>query len=320
MNVELLESLGVPAHLPAAEKAAALIRRVPIRFESAIGNRDPATVLESRWFAGVSECLNVLCEVYRGSIQRGAAFGTTWPYMIAGGRVVAPALPVVVGEAETTGPDGCYKLGEAVVWREAIGEKRRLLILESPAAAGGTGFDLMWFGDGERYLLRGGVLEVEDLFSVLRIQATAPVIDRLLMRTLRVDADVIDGLEFGEQGEPSEIEVRRSRDLVADQRWRDAARVLQVREDVVGVERRDDQLVVSTARDDNVVFNLVQEPRGWRIYKWEGEYPFRTLGLMERDEVLCFSGTLDKAIDPLAPGNRGRLAFDLRSNLVALGD
>jgi hypothetical protein len=319
MNTELLESLGVSAHLPAAEKAAALIRLVPIRYEAKIGHRDPATVLESRWFAGVSECLNVLSEVYRGSVQRGTAFGTTWPYMIAGGRVVAPALPVAVGEVETTGPDGCYELREAVVWREAVGEDRPLLVLESPMAAAGTDIDLMWFGDGERYVLRGGVLEVEDLFSVLRCHATAPVIDRLLIRNLRVDPDAVDGLQFGEVGEPSEIEVRRSRDLIADEGWLDAARVLRVREDVVGVERRHDQLVVSTARNDNVIFNAVQEKRGWRLHKWEGKYPFGSLRLTERDDVLCYSGTIDRAVDPLAPGVRGRLAFDLKSNLVALG-
>jgi hypothetical protein len=232
--------------------------------------------------------------------------------------VVAPALPVVVAKPETAGPDGCYQLREVAVWREAVGEKRPILDFGGPTPAGETGFDLLWFGDAERYLLRGGVLEVEDLFSVLRFQATAPVIDRLLTRTRRVDPDAIHGLQLGNHGEPSEIEVRRSLDLIVDDRWLDAALVLQAREDVVHVDRREDQLVVRTARDDTVVFNVVQEPRGWQVYRWEGNYPFRRLSLIEHDEVLCFSGILDKTIDPLAPGVRGRLAFDLRSDLVAL--
>ena len=35
--------------------------------------------------------------------------------------------------------------------------------------------------------------------------------------------------------------------------------------------------------------------------------------------MLILSATLDPRIDALAPGMRGRLIFDLRSDLVALG-
>jgi hypothetical protein len=89
--------------------------------------------------------------------------------------------------------------------------------------------------------------------------------------------------------------------------------------DIRKVERRGDELVAETGRKATVVFRLAEEPRGWRLFTWEGDYPFRTLALHERTGCLSFSATLGPALDPHGPGVRGRLAFDLRSDLVALG-
>jgi hypothetical protein len=162
------------------------------------------------------------------------------------------------------------------------------------------------------------MLEVEDLFSVFRVPATMLLLERYLLRPRRVDRGAIEDVALAERDAPAEVEVRRPVDLVPGEEWRDPVRVLSKRVDIHRVERQRDQLVADTARGDRVVFNLVDEARGWRLYTWEGEYPLRTLGLTEIGGVLHYSASLGPALDPLTHGLRGRLAFDLRSDLLAL--
>jgi hypothetical protein len=320
MNPEQLAAAGIPTELPAAEKAAAVVRAFPLRFSGETGHRDLSTVVESRWLAGTSECLRLLSGVYRGTPGRGTAFGTSWPLLSAGGRLVAPALPVVAGRGEGTGPDGSYELRAEVVWREAVGEWAPFLSISGAPPTPGAGFDLLWFGSAERYLLRAGMLEVEDLFSVLRVPATTSLIDRLLIRGQRIDPEALEGVPLSDSPGSGEVEVRRSIQLLPEEAWRDPRQVLAVRTDLRHVERQGDQLVAETALEDRVVFNVVGEQHGWRVYTWEGEYPFRTLRLIKRGQVLVLSGALNPDLDPFTPGLRGRLAFDLRSDLVALGE
>jgi hypothetical protein len=211
-----------------------------------------------------------------------------------------------------------YGLDENAVWRESVGEKRPHLMLAGTSSAEPVGFDLLWFGEGERYLLRDGVVEIEDLFSVLRTTASKTVIERLLTRALRIDHDVIHGLTFDALESAAEIEVRRSRDLIADDRWRDPAAVLAARADVDRVERCGDRLKVATVHDGEVVLDLIEETAGWRVVVLEGVYPYRTVGLAAGESMLRFTAIIDPTIDPLAAGVRGRMAFDLGSTLVAL--
>jgi hypothetical protein len=316
---EALSSEGIPAELPAAEKAAAVIRAFPLRVRGDAGARDLRSVVESRWFAGPGECLRVLKEIYRATPGRGSAFGVPWPFLEAGGHLLAPALPVPLGAAEISGPDASYELRDRVVWREAIGETRPFLFTTPQPTTAGRGPDLLWFGEGERAAIRDRMLEVEDLFSVFRVPATMLLLERYLLRPRRVDRGAIADVALAERDAPAEVEVRRPIDLVPGEEWRDAVRVLSMRVDIRSVERLRDQLVADTAHGGRVVFNLVDEPRGWRLYTWEGEYPLRTLGLTEIEGVLHYSASLGPALDPLTHGLRGRLAFDLRSDLLALG-
>ena len=113
--------------------------------------------------------------------------------------------------------------------------------------------------------------------------------------------------------------VRRPVELVAGERWRDPAAVLTARADIRSVQRRGDELAAETARETTVVFRVAEDARGWRLFTWEGDYPLRTLGLSERSAHLVLSATLGPDLDPFEPGVRGRLTFDLRSDLIALG-
>lgn len=320
MDPRVLAAAGIAPDLPAAQAAAQLVRRIPLRWHAAASARDPDTVVESRWFAGPAECARVLGRLFRGTTARGGAFGSAWPYLEAAGVVVAPALPVAAEADEQQGPDGAYRLGEGAVWREAIGERRKLLVTSGgPPARDASAFDLLWFGVSERFLLRGGIVEVEDLFCRLSAPAPRELVERLVVRGLRVEAQALEGLEFNDRKAPAEIEVRRPTGLVPEKLWRDPAAVLGRRVDIRRVERRGDEVTAETHRDTTVVFRLVEEPRGWRLFTWDGDYPFRTLTLHERAGALSFAAQLGPDLDPFGPGVRGRLAFDLRSDLVALG-
>ena len=319
MDPRVLAAAGVDPGLPAAQAAAMLVRNLPLRWGSA-GVRDPETVVESRWFAGAAECHRVLARLFRGSPVRGSAFSSTWPQLEAAGVVVAPALPVAATADEQPGPDGVYQLDRGTVWREAAGERRALLSGGGAAAAdGGGAFDLLWFGPTERYLVRGGTLEVEDLFSLLRMGAARSLVERLVVRGLRTDPEVLEGVAWSARATPPEIEVRRPSELVKGEVWRNPAAVLSARADIRSVDRRGDEILAETARESSVVFRVAEEPRGWRLFTWDGDYPLRTLGMIERAGHLVLSATLGPDLDPLAPGVRGRLAFDLRSDLIALG-
>jgi len=320
MDGRVLAAAGVDPELPAAQAAAMLVRRLPLRWRAAVGVRDPETVVESRWFAGPAECHRVLARVFRGATARGTAFASTWPLLEAAGVVVAPALPVAASADEQPGPDGVYELDRGTVWREAVGERQPLLCSGSGAApGGGDAFDLLWFGTTERYLLRAGTLEIEDLFSVARVRATRSLVERLVVRGLRVDPEVLEGVAGSEREAPPEIEVRRPVGLVAGELWRDPAAVLAARADIRSVARHGDEVAAETAREKTVVFRVAEDARGWRLFTWEGDYPLRTLGLLERAGHLVFTAALGPGLDLFAPGIRGRLAFDLRSDLIALG-
>ena len=145
---------------------------------------------------------------------------------------MAPALPVVLGAAEISGPDGSYELRDRVVWREAIGETRPFLFTSPQTTTADRGPDLLWFGEGERAAIRERMLEVEDLFSVFRVPATMLLLERYLLRPRRVDRGAIEDVALAERDAPAEVEVRRPIDLVPGEEWRDHVRVLSARVDL----------------------------------------------------------------------------------------
>jgi hypothetical protein len=240
--------------------------------------------------------------------------------MMAGGRVVAPAVPVVVSGVEAEGPDGCYRLRDGVVHRESVGRERPLLAITATEPDTGSAVDLLWFGEAERYLVRDGRVEIEDLFSVMRLPASSQALERLLIRERRADPAVVDGLRLDVAAtEPAEIEVRRLRELVAGQGWRDPERLFAGKAGVVRTAVDRDQLTVEMDGGQEVVFNIVEERSGWRAFVWQGRYPFRSLALSVSDRTVALTGTLRPDLDPLTHALRGRLAFELNGDLVALG-
>jgi hypothetical protein len=242
-----------------------------------------------------------------------------WPVLRGTAVVVSPALPVVVDDDSVVGPDGEYSGDASGVWREAGGATELYLATDASQPAPGAPFDLLWFGETERYLVRDGSLEIDNLFGALRVPAEPQLLDRILVRSRRVDGEVLVSLPPAATEGRQVIEVRRPAALSANDRWRDAIRLLAARADIDDVRPHGSRLEARTVDGVEVSFELEDGPAGWRLTLREGDYALNEIGIAAASNTLSLSATLDPRIDALAPGMRDRLIFDLRSDLVTLG-
>ncbi len=231
---------------------------------------------------------------------------------------MAPALPVAVGRETVLGCDGEYQQRADGIWREVAGAERLYLGPDPSRPAPGEPFDLLWYGDAERYLVRRGVLEVEDLFGRLSAPATIDCLERLLCRGRRVDAAVLSGLPEADGNGVQTVEVRRPAALATASRWCDPATFLSARTDITRTRFDGGRLEGRTVGAETVVFEVERRAEGWRLILCSGGYAFTEFDLACHDDEIVLTAELDDCIDALAPGLRGRLVFDLRSDLVAL--
>jgi len=303
----------------ALARAADLVRALPIRWvEGDVGGTESEATARG-CFDGASECARILAEITGLEPHRGSGFGGAWPILRGTTGAVSPALPVVVREGAVIGPDGEYGIDDGGVWREAVGVKEPYLATDVSMLVPGVPFDLLWFGEGERFLVRDGCLEIDDLFGSLRVPASAPLLDRLFLRRFRVDRGLLASLPCSVTQAPQVVEVRRPAALSAADRWRDATRFLARRADVEDVRRQRSSLEARLVGGFELTFDLEDGPAGWRLALRAGDYPLHEIRLEKTATLLRLSATLDPRVDALAPGMRGRLIFDLRSDLVALG-
>jgi len=339
------DQTGTASKLDAAERVASLLRALPLRLDPpAKAVDDP----EGRgWIAGLDEARSLIEKLVGATAAQGTAFGRSWPYLriadASGGcALLAPGVPVCVGRDETQGPDGVYWIEEIpsprhpaqlALIREAGGASSVLLTLgDGPQKQAAP--DLVWFGDGERFLLSGGRLEVEDLFARLVMPASAALLERLLVRQLRVDPKVLDGLTLRdpETSQAPTIEVRRSLRLVGGAPWRDPIAVIRTRAGVKGVEILEPFEPDAAAGGETGLVRLIHEDErsielrltrigeSWRANLHSGDWPITSLEMAEdagRGD-LVYRLALDPRVDPMAPGLRGRLAFDLTADLIAM--
>lgn len=301
------------------ERVAQAVRRFPVVQREEDRGLPAADVVASGWFHGVGECADILHEIAGGELSEGWAFGGPWPYLRRGDVVFAPALPVVVGPTAVAGVDGEYQRRAEGVWREGAGVETLFLKEKATPGAPGRPFDLLWFEDNGRYLVRDGALEIGDLFAVLRMPVTPALLSRIFLTPRKLPEIVLDGVRWPSQGLAPEIEVGRLSKLSTTEHWRDARLALERRADVRWVHQTGAELVAATERGDTVVFSFAEDKDGWQLERQAGAYAFTRLSLMRRGDALWLRGALDATMDPLAPGMRQRLAFDLRADLVALG-
>ena len=304
---------------PRITDAAALVRQMPLRWSNEDGGHTVEDVLAGGWFQGPKECARVLTDMAPMELAAGSAFGGRWPLLVGSGWTLAPALPVALRTEGVVTNDGEYRWDRQGVWREAVGVEELYLTSDGSQPAPGEPFDLLWFGDSERFTVRDGVLEIEDLFGMLRVPATAGLLERILIRAKRVDPAVLSSLDPADSTQPQTIEVRRQAILSADERLLEPAIFLGARADVESAHIRGDNIEVQTVGGATVIFALEEFESGWRLTLRNGSYAFNRIRLEQRAATIGVRVTLDDGLDALAPGMRGRIIFDLRSDLVALG-
>jgi hypothetical protein len=98
----------------------------------------------------------------------------------------------------------------------------------------------------------------------------------------------------------------------------DPSRYLEARAEARGVAAADDRFEVKLRTGGRVVFRAAPISGGWSLRREDGQHPWSAIRLTGNGENLELTVDLDTTIDPLAPGMRGRLAFDLQADLVAL--
>jgi hypothetical protein len=140
-----------------------------------------------------------------------------------------------------------------------------------------------------------------------------------LVRSRRLDDGVVSELPMAETSGPQTVTVRRSVSLSRDERWRDAVRFLSARAGVVGVKRTGDTIEVDLHDGARAIFWCDDGPDGWFLKLRGGAHIFTEIRLVRLESCLCAAATVAGEIDAMAPGMRGRLIFDLRADLIAVG-
>jgi len=310
-----LNQVPRPAGLAAVNAALA---RSPLRWTAGDDAGDPAEAAGRGWFRGARECAGHLAALTGAPISPAWAFGEEWPAVAAGEWLVAPGMPLVLDPAGGVGPDAAYTRRGSAVCREAAGREEVFLTTDAAAPRPGRRFDLLWFGESERFTVRDGTLEVEDLFARLELPVEQRILERLLIRNRRVDGEILDGIGLHPLHSPATITVHRAAALHPDETWRDPEVFLRARADIERTERCAEHIVTHNVLGTRTVYGFEQRDDGWEAAVESGESLMTAFSMRRANESLALTATLHFSVDPLAPGVRGRLAFDLRSDLVAL--
>jgi len=311
---ELLLGAGIDPGQPPAEALALIFRSMPLRSKTSDPPAPLEEVFERGFFGCLDECRRCLEFFGEHSPETGEAFGVAWPWSRVQGAVVFPALPLRLRQAEEDGPDGAYRLHEQKILREAAGEERCFLDLAHKGKEQDFPFDLLCFGPMERYLLQDGILEIEDLFCRLRVGISAKELESLFVRTMRMDPALIEGLSLPEMKERAVLSIARP----ADPRFLDPEAFFRVRADIREVSVSGEGLELHSEREEHAVFRITEKDRHWRAELVDGSYMLHRVDMRLNEDHAFLEVFPSEELYLLAPGKRGRLAFDLHSDCVML--
>ncbi len=316
---DLLLSAGVDSAQGRAEALALCFRAMPLRRGESSKHESLEEIFDRGFFLSPEECRRTLDFFGAGEAEVGSAFGIAWPWTRINGAFVAPGLPVRLGDAEEEGADAVYRVAEKRILREAAGEEEIFIDCGASAPGGGFPFDLLCFGAMERYLLKAGRLSIEDLFCRLELPVSRVELDRIFIRGMRMDPALVEGLPGPGQEDAGVVGtvLSISRPLKADFAP-DPAVFFGIRADVRELSEKGGELEVLSERGERAVFEIKGGEEFWRVDLREGSYPLHSVNLHRREAGLRLEVEPSLELDLLAPGTRGRLAFDLHSDLVML--
>jgi len=302
-------------------KGAAAVRSLPLRLDAGDRQLPPNAVLRSGWFSGPTECARVLESLCRTAASEATAFGGSWPVVKTPLAVVAPAIPLLVGPDEREGPDGVYRRRATSIYRESGGCDREVVTWGERPPSGREMNDrpqLLWFDDTARFLVHGGLIVIEDLFSCAFTQYRAEILDRLLVRARGTPSEVVNNLPEASTATPAAVEVRRPFTLVDDAPWFDAEVVLACRAETESITRQGDRILINTVDRPMITLTVTEDENGWRARSQTEGSPIRSTSLHRDGDVVVYRVELAETVDLLRGGLRGRITFDLVSDLVTL--
>jgi hypothetical protein len=224
-------------------------------------------------------------------------------------------LPVVVTSRGAEGPDGWYRLAGDCVLRETAGREKPY----APEVPGSCA--LMLFTSGGRWILGGGRVVVEDPFCRGEASLTRSWAEGFLVRRRRLAAELLRHPALREEGSRARgtITAWRAHELLPPAVTSDPEMVLRAREGVRSVRRRGELLEVELETRGKIRLRTEETPGGWRAELEEGSFPIEVLELASEGETVRYSWSPSAGLDLLDTGVRARLAFDLTSDLVRLG-
>jgi hypothetical protein len=262
------------------------------------------------FWCGVDEAAREMAELLGVQAEPAEAFGGRWWAAFHEGVVVAPGVPVAVSAEEQLAPGGAYRLNSrgAVLREGGSGEAPEL---ERRHAVSAPRAELVWFDDNARHVVWGGQLLVDDLFSRLELPATRARLDHLLVRRLRLDGRLLDGIREGENAGAARLTVQAPAGPAID-----PGQLLRARLDLTQVEELEDGWIARHVDGSELRFRLVDAAGAtWRVLCADDPRGIASLRVDPEQVVAELAPTLD----PLRPGWRTRLAFDLRADLTAAG-
>jgi len=311
---DLLLSAGIDPGQPLADALALCFRSMPLRRRPSEPSASLEDVFARGFFGSLEECRRCLEFFGEYSPENGEAFGISWPWSRVQDAVVSPALPLRLRQTEEDGPDGAYRLQDNRILREAAGEETCFLDFARTGKEEDFPFDLLCFGPMERYLLQGGILEIEDLFCRLRVGISAGKLESLFIRTMRMDPTLIEGLSLPEMEERAVLSIARP----ADPRFLDPEAFFRVRADIREVSVSGKEIELHSERDEHAVFRITEEDRHWCAEVISGSYMLQRVDMRLTENHAFLEVFPAEELNLLAPGKRGRLAFDLHSDCVML--
>lgn len=244
----------------------------------------------------------------------GEFLGVTWPRIELQGRLVSPGVPVVATSHEAEAEDASYRYDGQTLWREAGGVVAAAG-LPRPPADEAVRPALLWFDHSARWVVRGPELEVDDLFGSLRLPLAPETLSRLLVRGRRAEPTVVDGIAAEGATLPPTVRVARPTPVVEATTLATPATLLGTRPDLADVATHGDT-VEAKGRWGRVVWRTEEVADGFVLHRQDGTFPYRRLELRLTSSAVAITAAVDPSLDPLAPGNRGRLVFDLRAMLT----
>ncbi len=312
MSREILGALGLPPRPTAAQVIQAVAGRVPVRLGGPRGRRSPDEVVAAGEGGTPEEVLELLARLLpEGTADRRGVL----PRLRLREGVVGPGLPVVVTPRGAEGPDGWYRLAGNRVLRETAGRERPY----APEVPGSCA--LMVFTSGGRWILGGGRVVVEDPFCRAEAPLTRSWAESFLVRRRRLAAGLLRHPALREAGSRARgtITAWRAHELLPPAVTSDPEMVLRAREGVRSVRRRGELLEVELETRGKIRLRTEETPGGWRAELEEGSFPIEVLELASEGETVRYSWSPSAGLDLLDTGVRARLAFDLTSDLVRLG-